>query len=185
VGVYGTRGNYEGAYSLLRNKAVTLGADYVQVVRITEPHLAGPCFRNEYIINGIAYKFIGQAAPASRTSATSPQTARAPGLSGTYTGEITGNTQGRVFTMRITFTIVQSGDQIVGTWTTSGGTAGAVKGIIGETGIREWIARQVQPCAGEFGGVAVIEAGGDKLTGSYVGSDCNGSLTASFVVVRQ
>jgi hypothetical protein len=67
----------------------------------------------------------------------------------------------------------------------SGGTAGSVKGTISASGIREWTARQLQPCEGEFGGVAVIESGGDKLTGSYLGSDCNGSLTASFVVHRQ
>ena len=60
-----------------------------------------------------------------------------------------------------------------------------MKGIIGASGIREWTARQVQPCEGEFGGVAVIDEGGAKLTGSYVGSDCNGNLTASFVVHRQ
>jgi hypothetical protein len=39
-GGFGTRGNYEGAYTLLRNKAATLGADYVRILRVTE--LNGP-----------------------------------------------------------------------------------------------------------------------------------------------
>jgi hypothetical protein len=55
-GGFGTRGNYEGAYTLLRNKAATLGADYVRILRITEPHPVGVCFRNEYTIHGIAYR---------------------------------------------------------------------------------------------------------------------------------
>jgi hypothetical protein len=55
-GGFGTRGNYEGAYTLLRNKAATLGADYVRILRITEPHPVGVCFRNEYTIDGIAYR---------------------------------------------------------------------------------------------------------------------------------
>jgi hypothetical protein len=55
-GGFGTRGNYEGAYTLLRNKAATLGADYVRILRVTEPHAVGICFRNEYTIDGIAYR---------------------------------------------------------------------------------------------------------------------------------
>ena len=46
-------------------------------------------------------------------------------------------------------------------------------------------ARQIKPCEGEFGGVAVIEAGGSRLRGSYVGIDCTGPVTASFVVEKQ
>ncbi len=36
-GLYGTRSNLEGAYTILRNKAAQLGADYVQILAVTEP----------------------------------------------------------------------------------------------------------------------------------------------------
>ena len=45
-------------------------------------------------------------------------------------------------------------------------------------------ARQLNPCVGDYGGVAVLEAG-MTLRGSYVGQDCSGSVTASFSVIRQ
>lgn len=84
-GLYGARGDLEGAYTILRNKAAQLGADYVQVLRITEPRTA----------------------------------------------------------------------------------------------------RQINPCQGEFAGVAVLEPDARTLRGSYVGRDCSGSVTASFTVTRQ
>ena len=55
-GGFGTQGNYEGAYTILRNKAVALGANYVRVLRIIEPHLVGLCQDNEYRVEGIAYR---------------------------------------------------------------------------------------------------------------------------------
>ncbi len=54
-GLYGSRGSYEGAYTLLRNKAARLGANYVQILRITEPHLEGICAHRAYTIDGLAY----------------------------------------------------------------------------------------------------------------------------------
>jgi hypothetical protein len=184
-GLYGSRGTYEGAFTILRNKATALGADYVQIVRVSEPRLEGVCMRQSYIIDGIAYRRVAGAASPPPPSAAMSTTARAPGLNGTYSGDITGNTQGRVFTARITFTIVQQADQVVGTFTTNVGTTGTIKGVVTENGIREMTARQLQPCIGDYGGVAVIEADGSRLTGSYVGSDCGGSLTASFNMIRQ
>jgi len=183
-GLYGSRGTYEGAFTILRNKAAAIGADYVQIIKVTEPRMEGVCMRQAYTLDGIAYRRVAAASMPAPTAGASGGT-RAPGLNGTYSGDITGNTQGRVFTGRITFTVVQQGDQVVGTFTTNLGTTGTVKGVLTENGIREWTARQLQPCLGEYGGVAVIEAGGSRLTGSYVGSDCGGSLTASFNVTRQ
>ncbi len=97
----------------------------------------------------------------------------ASGLDGTYTGDITGSIRGERFRMRVTFTLVQSGNQIAGTWNTTGGRV---------TDLR---ARQVNPCGGEFVGAVVIEGGGSVLRGQYAGSDCGGAVTASFEAVRQ
>ena len=55
-GGFGSRGTYEGAYAILKNKAATLGADYVQIYTVSEPHPAGGCFVNAYTITGTAYR---------------------------------------------------------------------------------------------------------------------------------
>jgi len=104
-------------------------------------------------------------------------------LDGTFSGEITGQAKGQTFTMRVTFTLVQSGDQLVGVWNTTGGTSGTVQGVVGGGQVSDFRAKQVNPCEGAFTGAAVVEAG--RLRGSYTGVDCNGPVTASFVVTRQ
>jgi len=55
-GLYRYRGTYERAYIQLKNKAAALGADYVQIYSIAEPHLSGGCFVNVFSISGMAYK---------------------------------------------------------------------------------------------------------------------------------
>lgn len=52
------------------------------------------------------------------------------GLNGTFTGDIQGMAYGKAFAMRVTFTLVQNGDQVVGVWNTTGGTSGTVSGLI-------------------------------------------------------
>src|SRR6266849_1730058 len=109
----------------------------------------------------------------------------ASGLDGTYTGDITGSIRGERFRMRVTFTLVRSGNQIAGTWNTTGGSSGTVTGILAESRVTDLRARQVNPCGGEFVGAVVIEGGGSVLRGQYAGSDCGGAVTASFEAVRQ
>lgn len=55
-GGFGVRGSYTGAMVKLKNTAGLIHADFVQIYTITEPHLAGGCFDNKYIIRGVAYK---------------------------------------------------------------------------------------------------------------------------------
>lgn len=56
-GGFGTRGTYEGAYTLLKNEAARMGADYVQILTLSEPYLRNPnCFDNRFVIRGIAYR---------------------------------------------------------------------------------------------------------------------------------
>lgn len=107
------------------------------------------------------------------------------GLDGTYTGDITGSIRGERFGMRVTFTLVQSGNRIVGTWNTTGGSSGTVTGILAESRVTDLRARQVNPSGGEFVGAVVIEGGGTVLRGQYAGSDCGGAVTASFEAVKQ
>jgi len=181
-GLYGQRGNYEGADAILRNKAAKLGADYVHVLRVTEPHLEGICMYQGFVIDGMAYRLSrqGGAPAAPAPAATIPR-----GLNGTYAGEISGKAGGQGFTMRVTFTLVQSGNQIVGTWNTTGGASGTVVGVVEEVRVSDFRARQVNPCTCEFVGDIAVEGDGRVLRGAYRGSDCSGNVTAAFEAVRQ
>lgn len=72
-GLYGRRGTYEGAYIQLKNTAAALGANYVQIYRISEPHLSGNCFVNVFSISGMAYR-ISPTEESSRRSTVSAGT---------------------------------------------------------------------------------------------------------------
>jgi hypothetical protein len=178
-GAYGRRGNFEGAHALLRNKAAKLGADYVQILRITEPHIEGICASQAFVIDGMAYR-VSRGAPGQQRDV-----APTRGLDGTYTGDITGNTQGQRFAMRVTFTLVQSGNQIAGMWSTTGGTSGTVTAILEQGRLTEFRARQVNPCPGDFVGDVAVQGDGNMLRGQYSGADCGGAVTASFEAARQ
>ena len=53
----GKKGTYYGAIVRLRNRAVRMGATYVQLMALIEPHYAAPGrFENRYVIRGMAYR---------------------------------------------------------------------------------------------------------------------------------
>lgn len=183
-GLYGVRGNLEGAYSVLRNRAVQLGANYVQILRVTEPHLEPFCMNQAFVIDGLAYRVDLTGTTASPRAVTPTATPTA-GISGTFSGDIAGMQGDRPFSMRVTFTIVQTGDDVAGAWNTSGGTSGTLKARVEGDRLLGFSAKQLDPCDGDFGGAAVIEVKGARLRGSYIGSGCGGLVNASFVVTRQ
>ncbi len=55
-GLFGSQGNFEGAYALLRNEGLRVDADYVQIMTAVEPYSDGQCAHNEYKLTGVAYK---------------------------------------------------------------------------------------------------------------------------------
>lgn len=55
-GLFGYMGSYERAITDLRNRTYVIGGDYAQIISLTEPHLRGDCFDNEYVIRATAYK---------------------------------------------------------------------------------------------------------------------------------
>jgi hypothetical protein len=55
-GGFGYKGSYERAMTSLRNSTHAMGGDYAQIISLTEPHLQGDCFDNEYVIRATAYK---------------------------------------------------------------------------------------------------------------------------------
>ncbi len=54
-GFLGALGDEEGALGLLRNEAVKIGADYVEITGRKAPYSDGQCRHNEFIITGVAY----------------------------------------------------------------------------------------------------------------------------------
>lgn len=106
-------------------------------------------------------------------------------LSGTFAGDMAGLHAERPFSQRVTFTIVQAGDQIAGAWTTTGGTSGTITGRVRGDRLLDLRAQQINPCGGEFLGAATLDDAGIMLRGSYTGSDCSDAVSASFVVTRQ
>ncbi len=61
-GLFGYKGTYERASINILNNARSIGADYVQITSITEPHLELICFINDYVLCGRAYKRTANAA---------------------------------------------------------------------------------------------------------------------------
>jgi hypothetical protein len=55
-GSMGERGSYLGAYNMLHNVAVELGADYVRMDSQVQPHSENGCFDNKYVIRAVAYR---------------------------------------------------------------------------------------------------------------------------------
>ncbi|MDB4982126.1 MAG: Periplasmic serine protease, DO/DeqQ family [Myxococcales bacterium] len=55
-GAMGNKGSYEGALAVLKNKAASDGADYVQIFTMTEPHSESGCFDQTFKIRGMAFK---------------------------------------------------------------------------------------------------------------------------------
>jgi hypothetical protein len=83
-GLFGTLGTYEGASANLRDQARAIGADYVQVTEVKEPHASRECVEKEYTLLGIAYRTTAPAfvAPAPLASASAPAPATSAGCRG-------------------------------------------------------------------------------------------------------
>jgi len=64
-GFAGTKGTYEGALVVLRNKAAELGGNYVRVMGVTAPHPTGGCYDDRFVIIGDVFRV----APGARESA--------------------------------------------------------------------------------------------------------------------
>ncbi len=101
-------------------------------------------------------------------------------LSGTFSGTISavGFPAGTA-----TFTLTQSGTSVTGSWVTSLGSAGTGSGNLSGTTLSITL-NQTNPCAGTFTGTATVQNAGNRLSGSFSGSDCNGSGSGTFVVNR-
>jgi len=126
---------------------------------------------------------LGTVSPTATTQAAG---AEGPGqLNGTYSGDVVAQLRGQSATLRLSFTLVQSGEHLVGTWSTNNGGSGTVTGTVSGSQITAFRAKQLNPCPGEFTGTVTIERNAAELRGSYKGADCGGAISAVFTVNRQ
>jgi N-acetylneuraminic acid mutarotase len=111
-------------------------------------------------------------------------------VSGTYRGTIT-VTRPNVppITLPVTYVLAQAGGSVTGTWNIQEPSAGVVvaTGTIGGTingAVFAFTGTGDGPCDGTFAGSAAIANGGSGLSWTNLGSDCQGSLSATVVVNR-
>jgi hypothetical protein len=149
--------------------------------------MQGICAYKGFVLDGMAYRTVTGAPSQAPAPATPQPVVITPGsgLNGTFAGEISGIQGDRSFTMGVSFTIVQTDDKIAGAWTTTGGTSGTVTATVARGTLVDVRVKQINPCEGEFAGIAAIEGGGLRLRGSYLGNGCGGPVNASFVVNRR
>lgn len=103
-------------------------------------------------------------------------------ISGTYTAALSGTIAGVPFSDTATFTISQSGSTISGTWIVPGTADGSISGVVAGNDLTFSLS-QINPCAGTFSGRATITS--DKaFAGNYAGTECRGSVSASFSATR-
>lgn len=132
------------------------------------------------------YERVAQGQGLATAAPATAATPEGPGhLNGTYSGDVVAQLRGQSATLRLSFTLVQSGEHLVGTWSTNNGGSGTVTGTVSGSQITAFKARQLNPCPGEFTGAVTIERNAAQLRGSYSGADCGGAISAVFTVNRQ
>lgn len=110
--------------------------------------------------------------------------APAGNVSGTYVGTESGYQNGSAFSAQISVTIVQSGSDVSGTWSSSAGTSGDVSGTYTGGSFEPLKISQTQPCQGTASGS--VKSEGDTLSGAVYGnsSDC-GTWNAQIDLKKQ
>jgi hypothetical protein len=105
-------------------------------------------------------------------------------MSGTFAGQLFGYSGGHVFSSDLTLTLVGAGKDVKGAWTSVQGKSGKVTGTLAGSNIASLRLEQLEPCAGTYAGSAMIAEDGQRLHGTYTGTDCKGQVDASFIVVK-
>ena len=111
----------------------------------------------------------------------SPTAPRQANVTGTWAAQISSNRDGN---FSATFTLVQTGVNVSGTFSVQGGVGGNMQGTV--TGFSlAFTAQQGAPCPSTFNGSATVRSDNRQMNGSYSGSDCRGGFSATFVANKQ
>ena len=105
-------------------------------------------------------------------------------MTGTFAGQLFGSAGGHIFSTDLTLTLVGAGKEVKGAWTSVQGKSGKVTGTLAGSNIASMRLEQLEPCTGSYAGSAVIVEDGQRLHGSYAGTDCKGRVDVSFIVVK-
>jgi hypothetical protein len=98
---------------------------------------------------------------------------------------VTGGTQAPVgFHWTAVFTVIQSGSSVIGTGITSSGSGGQVSGSVSGDDLVITLT-QTSPCNGIYHGNGMVNAASNQMSGTYSGSDCNGTLQTSFTAIKR
>lgn len=105
-------------------------------------------------------------------------------ISGTYKGPENGTQNGQSFSLTITMTINQVGDDITGTFLSSSGSSGTLTGKIDGDTITSFtaVAPTTDSCPGTFKGTATVKD--DKMSGSFGGTAVCGTVAATFDLTK-
>lgn len=80
--------------------------------------------------------------------------------------------------------IIQEGSSISGTFVVDNGGSGNPSGRVSGSSISFNVDQQ-NPCDGSYSGSGSISEGASEISGSYSGSDCNGTLQADLDAVKR
>ncbi len=105
-------------------------------------------------------------------------------MTGTFAGQLFGYSRGHIFSTDLILTLIGAGKEVTGAWTSQQGKSGKVTGTLAGSNIASLRLEQLEPCAGTYAGSAVIVEDGQRLHGSYTGTDCKGQVDVSFIVVK-
>jgi hypothetical protein len=119
----------------------------------------------------------------ARKAAPTPAPKRSA-MTGTFAGQLFGYSRGHIFSTDLILTLVGAGKEVKGAWTSQQGKSGWVSGTLAGSNIASLRLEQLEPCAGTYAGSAVIVEDGQRLHGSYTGTDCKGPVDVSFIVVK-
>src|SRR5258708_38811982 len=124
----------------------------------------------------------------SRIERREPEAAPTPApkrsaMTGTFAGQLFGYAGGHIFSTDLIMTLVGAGKEVKGAWTSEQGKSSKVTGTLAGSGssISSLRLEQLAPCAGTYAGSAVIIEDGQRLHGSYTGTDCKGQVDVSFI----
>ena len=104
-------------------------------------------------------------------------------LTGVYAGSVSGMAASVPYSSGLTYSLTQSGNAVSGSWSTVMGNAGTLNGTITGSAVAFTVV-QVTPCTGSVSGTATIANAGNTLAGSYAGTMCGQTLSATFSVTR-
>ena len=104
-------------------------------------------------------------------------------LDGIYEGNANATINGTPVVIQVTVNSEQSGSDVSGTWDAEGVIGGTFTGTIAGSTVT-FTMTQTFDCPGTYSGSATISSDYDRLTGSYGGSDCSTTSSATFVLNR-